>query len=217
MLAVGFAMLHPVAGADTTRMAIAPQSSIVLTGSSNLAQWKCRGGGLKGGMEVDASIAKINQVIDRIEDGNMSVWMREPSAGRFPQPRFELNLPVNGFRCTGGRPMERDMRNAMRADRNPEIRFRFTEISSPISHDMDAGLYRAIVLGRLSLAGVEREIEVEVTAQRLSQDRFRLRAGIPLRMRDFGIAAPTALFGLIRAADALTAEFDLTLEVAPNV
>ena len=216
MFAIGLAAVSQDSVAQVTRLAISPQSTLVLTGSSNLAPWKCRGTSLNGVMEVDASIAKINEVIDRIEDGNMSAWMSEPSAGRFPQPRFELNLPVRAFRCTGGRPMERDMRNAMRADRNPEIRFRFTGISGSIGHDMDAGLYGAIVTGRLSLAGTEREIEVEVTAQRLSHERFRLRANIPLRMRDFGITAPTALFGLIRAADSLTAEFDLTLEVAPN-
>jgi polyisoprenoid-binding protein YceI len=202
--------------AGATHLAMAPRSILVLTGSSNLSQWQCRGAALQGTMDVDASIEKINDVIDRVEDGNMSVWMSEPSAGRFPQPRFELTIPVDTLRCSGGRRMEHDMRNALKADRNPVIRFRFVEVSGAIAHDMDEHLYHAAITGRLSLAGVERDIEVSVSAQRVARDRFRLRTVLPLRMSDFGIVRPTALFGLIHANDDLTVEFDLILEVATD-
>src|SRR5438067_2245179 len=126
MLAVGLILIARSGLAETTRLAIAPESTLLLKGSSNLAHWQCRGTTLSGSMELDAPIDKINEVIDRIEDGNMSVWMSEPAAGRFPAPRFDLSIPVDSLRCTGGRPMERDMRNAMKADHNPLIQFRFT-------------------------------------------------------------------------------------------
>ena len=213
MLAVGLILLARSGRAASTRLAIAPQSMLLLSGSSNVAHWQCRGTTMSGSMEIDAPIDKINEVIDRIEDGNMSVWMSEPSAGRFPQPRFDLNIPVESLRCTGGRPMERDMRNAMRADRNPLIQFQFTAVPGAIEHDLDEHLYRAIVAGRLSLAGASRDIELSVIAERLSTRRFRLRSRLSLRMSDFGVAAPTALFGLIHADDALTVELDLILEV----
>jgi len=202
--------------AGTTRLAAAPRSTLVLTGSSNLAQWQCRGMALSGTMDIDAPIEKINEVIDRVEDGNMSVWMSDPSGGRFPQPRFELTVPVDTLRCTGGRPMERDMRNALKAGRNPMIRFHLLEVSGPIAHDMDQHTYRATIIGQLSLAGVERDIELSVWAERVARNRFRLRSELPLRMSDFGITPPRALLGLIQANDHLTVEFDLLLEVAPN-
>jgi hypothetical protein len=52
-----------------------------------------------------------------------------------------------------------------------------------------------------------------VAAQRLSPTRFRIRAELPLKMTDFGVTPPTALFGAVRAHDALEVRFDLTLEV----
>lgn len=212
MLAVGLILVARGGLAGTT-LAIAPESMLLLNGSSNVARWRCRGTTMSGAMEIDASIDKINEVIDRIEDGNMSAWMSEPSAGRFPQPRFDLRIPIESLRCTGGRPMERDLREAMKAGRNPFIHFQFTGVSGAIEHDLDEHLYRAAVAGRLSLAGGSRDIELWVTAERLTNHRFRLRSRLPLHMSDFGIEAPTALFGLIHADDALAVEFDLVLEV----
>src|SRR5919201_1580656 len=93
MLAVGLLLVARTGRAAITRLAIAPGSTLRLEGSSNLAGWRCRGTAMSGSMEVDAPIDKINEVIDRIEDGNMSVWMSDPSGARFPQPRFELSIP----------------------------------------------------------------------------------------------------------------------------
>src|SRR5947209_11482898 len=108
MLAVGSILVARSGLPETTHLAIAPQSTLLLRGSSNIAHWQCRGTALGGSMEIDASINKINEVIDRIEDGNISAWMTAPAAGRFPQPRFDLSISVDSLRCTGGRPMARD-------------------------------------------------------------------------------------------------------------
>jgi hypothetical protein len=62
------------------------------------------------------------------------------------------------------------------------------------------------------LAGSSREVEVLVIAERLTRDRFRIRAELPLRMTDFGIQPPTALFGMVKAKDELLVRFDLTLK-----
>jgi hypothetical protein len=212
VLAVGL-LLARTGQAAITRLAIAPGSSLRLDGKSNIAHWQCRGTTMSGSMEVDAPIDKINEVIDRVEDGNISVWMSDPSAGRFPQPRFGLSIPIDSLRCSGGRPMEHDMRDAMKAERHPLIEFQFTGVAGEIEHDLDAHLYRTAITGSLSLAGTSREIELSVVAERLTHRRFRLRSRLPVRMSDFGIEPPTALFGLIHADDALAVEFDLVLEV----
>ena len=55
---------------------------------------------------------------------------------------------------------------------------------------------------------------MQISAQRVSRTTFRVRAELPLRMTDFGIKPPSALFGAIRAKNSLTVRFDLTLNVA---
>ncbi|HKO54667.1 MAG TPA: YceI family protein [Thermoanaerobaculia bacterium] len=198
-----------------TRLAVAPRSVLLLEGSSNVAAWRCRGTTIEGAMTVDAPLAKINEVVDRIEDGNIGVWMSNPAAGSFPAPRFALSIPIDALRCSGGRPMERDMKQALEAGQFPAIDFRLGGLRGPIEHDLDAGVYRATIGGELALAGVRRELTIPVTAQRISRTQFRLRAALPLRMSDFSIVPPTALFGWIKADDRLVVDFDLILEAVP--
>jgi hypothetical protein len=189
-------------------------SRLVLEGSSNVTDWRCQGATLDGRMEIAAPLSHINAVIDRIEDGNIAVWMADPAAAKFPQPDFQLRVPVSRLRC-GNRQMERDMYRALRAQSYPAIEFRFTELLGGVQHDIDGGTYRAKIGGVLSLAGATRTITVDVVATRLARDRFRLHARLPLRMTDFRITPPTALFGLVKAQNDLVVQFDLVLEAAP--
>lgn len=200
-------------GAEATRLTAANSSSVVLEGSSNVTDWRCRGTSINAEMVVATSANHINEVIDRIEDGNIGVWMANPERGRFPTPAFDLNIPVTTFRC-GNRVMESDMQRALKADRHPNVEFSFRELRGGVHHDLDVGLYRATITGDLTLAGVTRTIEVVASAERLTRSTFRIRAILPLLMTDFGITPPSALFGAIRARNNLTVRFDLTLVIA---
>jgi hypothetical protein len=210
---VVIAMISVAAGASPSATTLIPAatSTLVLEGSSNVTDWRCSGSSLQGEMNVAAPLDKINAVIDRIEDGNIGVWMANPSEGRFAQPQFRMRIPVANFRC-GNKVMERDMSQALKADRHPVIDFQFTELRGNVNHDLDSGNYQATIAGQLVLAGSTREVEVLVTAERLARDRFRIRAELPLRMTDFGIQPPTALFGMVKAKNELLVRFDLTLK-----
>jgi hypothetical protein len=216
--AIAFAISSSIAAAaptGTTRLTVAPRSTLVLNGSSNVAKWRCTGTSLSGEAAVAAPLAKINEVMDRIEDGNIGPWMSNPAAGRFPAPTFAISIPIATLRCTGGKPMERDMTQTLKAAQFPSIDFRLDGIRAGIEHDIDQHLYRTSIGGHLALAGVTRELTVPVSAERLSRTSFRIRAELPVRMTDFAITPPTALFGMIKAKDALVARFDLVLEAAP--
>lgn len=199
-------------GATSTRFQAARPSLVVLEGSSNLADWRCSSRVLEAVVEVGAPIEQINRVIDRIEDGNVGVWLDNPAEARFPQPSFHLRIPVSSLRC-GNRMMERDLNEALKVSHHPAIEFRFTELRGGIRHDIDAGHYGATISGELYVAGVKRRVDLPVIAHRLSLDRFRVRAELPIRMTDFGITPPTVLFGMIKARDPLRVRFDLVLEV----
>src|SRR5712691_12614242 len=200
-----------VAGAATRFVAVAP-TMLALEGSSNVSSWRCRRTSIDVQMTVAAPIEKINTVIDRIEDGNIAVWMSNPSEGRFPPPEFRMTIPIAAFRC-GNPVMDRDMRRALAADRYPAIEFRFIELRGVIEHDIDRNVYEATISGELWMAGARREIELRVVARRVTRDRFRIQAEMPLRMSDFGVMPPTALFGMVKAHDELTVRFDLILQV----
>jgi YceI-like protein len=212
ILIVTLAVGSVLQASEPTRLAAGAQSTVVLEGSSNVTDWRCRGTSMDADMLVATSADHINAVIDRIEDGNIAVWMSDPSRGSFPVPQFHLQVPVTSFRC-GNRMMEGDMRHALEAGDHPHVEFTFRRLRGGVQHDLDSGLYHATIAGDLSLAGQTRTIDVAVSAQRISRTSFRIRAVLPLQMTDFRITPPTALFGAIRARDSLTVSFDLMLEM----
>ncbi len=209
LLPILFACTLAASASEPARLVSGAASRLVLQGSSNVAPWRCSGETLDGRMEVAAPLARINSLIDRIEDGNVAVLT--PQTASFPQPAFQLTVPVNTLRC-GNRQMERDMYEALRSDAYPTIEFRFLALAGGINHDIDRGSYHATIQGVLSLAGTRRNVSVDVEAQRIARDRFRLRARLPLRMTDFRITPPTALFGVVKAKDELVVHFDLVLQ-----
>ena len=184
-------------------------SKLVLQGSSNVAPWRCSGTTLDGRMEVAAPLQQINYLIDRIEDGQVALLTT--ATAKFPQPTFQLTVPVHTLRC-GNRQMERDMYQALRSDQHPTIEFRFSALVGGVNHDIDGRSYHATIAGVLSLAGAKRNVTIDVEAERIAPNRFRLRARLPLRMTDFRITPPTALFGMVKAKDDLTVQFDLYLQ-----
>lgn len=201
----------PAMAEESTSLFASQASQLLLEGSSNVAPWRCKGTSFDGRMDIAAPLSRINHLIDRIEDGNIVPLMASPSSARFPQPSFRLRVPVTALRC-GNAKMERDLHRSLRGDEFPAIEFRFTRLLGGVNHDIDAGTYSANIAGVLSLAGVARNITLDVEARRIAPDRFRLRARLPLKMTDFRITPPTALFGAIKARDDLTVRFDLVLQ-----
>lgn len=186
LLTAPFAFAGP-----TTRLVAGSESRLVLEGSSNLAAWRCSGTTLDGQMEVAAPLASAEDVMQAVSE-------------------FTLRVPIATLRC-GNRQMERDMNRALRADAYPSIEFAFTDLVGAVQRNA-SGTFAARIQGVLSLAGTRRTITLDVDVERLSGGRYLLRARMPLRMTDFRITPPTALFGMIKANDALTVHFDLMLE-----
>ena len=203
-----------IAGSSATHLVAIAPTSLVLEGTSNVSAWRCHSTTVDADMNVAAPVDRINAVIDRIEDGNVGVWMNNAADGKFPPPDFAMVIPVPALRC-GNPVMERDMRQALLADRFPAIVFHFSELISGITHDIDHNTYAAIISGEITLAGAHKQIQLPVVAQRLARDRFRIQAELPLRMTDFGVRPPTALFGMVKARDELVVRFDLVLQVTP--
>lgn len=199
------------AAAQGTRFAPSGATRVVLVGSSNVADWRCTGRRVDARVEIEASLARITEVLDRIEDGNISAWMTNPEEARFPAPEFRLSIPIASLSC-GNRVMEKDLSQALKADRFPAIEFRFLSLGGPVQRDIDENHYELLVVGEITAAGVTRRMSVPVIAQREGRSRFRLRAHLPLRMTDFGVTPPTALLGLIKAQNELKVQFDLRLQ-----
>ena len=106
--------------------------------------------------------------------------------------------------------MERDLYRTVQADNHPEMTFRLYtyEFLSPSS----GNAFTVRTVGALGLAGREQVIRVDARVERLPGGHLRLRGRKALRMTDFGIEPPSAMFGLIQAHDDLAVRFDLVFD-----
>ena len=208
-LAVGAA--GAAAAQPSTTLVASTASHVWLDGTTNVNRWRCAGDSLR----VEAVVTAAPEELARL----LSRWESLPSGSRLETPAdpaaalgatLDLRIPITALDCAN-RLMERDMRKALRAESHPEIRYRFRRLRE--ARFTPAGAVPAFTLvvdGDLELAGRSAPVAMTVSATRKGE-RIRLRAGMQVRMTDFGVEPPVALLGLIRARDALWVSLDLEL------
>jgi polyisoprenoid-binding protein YceI len=161
-------------------------------------------------LEIDATLEEINARINAIPPGG-AVERHDHAL-----PRFRLAMPVLSLRC-GNRLMDKDVYRSLRASEHPAIVFELASLPGAVKHEVVGDSYRTAVNGDITVGGTRRRITFDVEGWRLGHDAFYLRARVPMRMTDFGVRPPTALFGLIRARDEIKAYFELRVRARPSV
>lgn len=121
------------------------------------------------------------------------------------QAKVEVVLPVVSFDC-GRQRMNEDFYNALEMKQHPTIRY-LLDTAEVITSQSDR--YTLRTTGRLTIAGEQQSVVLDVQAQRLPGGRFRAEGSKAMRMSDFGIEPPTAMLGLIKAHDRIVVRFDL--------
>ena len=166
-------------------------SRLWIEGRSNVNRFSC--GATLYDLEAEVQPGDTNEPVTR-EDVTVTVA-----------------IAMHGFEC-GNHRMERDLAQALSADRFPEIRFAFIAARHlPVEKDSD-GARRLQVWGDLTVAGVRRGVDFVVIGSHEAQGKVRARGSITIRMTDYGIDPPRRLLGLVRVRDRLTVQFDLVLE-----
>lgn len=74
-----------------------------------------------------------------------------------------------------------------------------------------SGEYKLISSGKLSIAGVEKAIEVEVKGM-LKDGKLTLQGSKDLKLSDFSIEPPSAMFGQIQTRDDITVHFTFSYD-----
>jgi polyisoprenoid-binding protein YceI len=126
--------------------------------------------------------------------------------GRDAVQAFEITLPAASV-SSPKEGLDKNMHKALRVKEFPNISFRLLRLQ-PKGTTPDA--YSAT--GVLSVAGVDREIVLDITATRAGS-RLTVTGGVNLLMTDFGIAPPKAMLGMLRTDPAVTVRVETALEV----
>ena len=120
---------------------------------------------------------------------------------------FEVAVPVASLRSPKD-GIDQNMHKALKAQEHPDITFRLRTLENGTGETPGAIPLRAS--GRLTIAGVAREIALDVKAVRGGRSVV-LNGGVELLMTDFGVTPPKAMLGVVTADPGVYVRFYLVL------
>jgi polyisoprenoid-binding protein YceI len=119
---------------------------------------------------------------------------------------FEVAIPAATL-TSPREGLDKNMHKALQVNEHPDITFRLLRFESRPS---PAGGLRAI--GVLTIAGVEREVALNITTARKGATLL-VQGQLQLLMTDWGIKPPVALMGMLKTDPKVTVTFETTLAV----
>lgn len=157
------------------------QSTITILGTSNLHNWESKASKINGAFTLTASKDVQSLVI---------------------------KIPVKSIK-SGKSPMDNITYETFDAEKNPLITFQLADALSPV---LDANKeVHVTLIGNLTMAGVTRKISFKAVGKSITKGVYKFSASVPLKMSDFKMKPPTAMFGAMKVGDGVTLKLDITI------
>jgi polyisoprenoid-binding protein YceI len=119
-----------------------------------------------------------------------------------------VTIPVASLKSEHAK-MDKLMAEALKAKEHPEIRYEMTSVT-PSQPAGDTFVLKT--QGRLTIAGVTRDVAFDVHGSRNPDGRYTLAGQAPIRMTQYGIKPPTAMMGTIKTGDDVKVTFRWVVE-----
>lgn len=171
---IGLLMLATALSAE--RFMAAPGSMIRIEGTSSLQDWTMEGDTVHGQVTLDPAVMK-----PLTPDSWRSAGDKAASVA--------VTIPVASIK-SGDDRLDRVMAAALKADRNPVIRY---DMTSSALMEAKGPTLTLKTTGNLTIAGVTRPISMDVVGMRTSDGRYVLAGRVPVRMSEFGVTPPTVM------------------------
>lgn len=179
-----------IAGAQTlAKVPVAPESRLWIDGTSNIHSWSCKATTMDATIEVDP--------------GATAVVAATPNTLK----AVEVKVPVKSLKC-GHDAMDNNLYKALKADDDPSIAYIMATFEA--TPDAKEG-FTLHTTGTLKIAGAEKPLAMDVVAARTADGSLRATGSVTVKMTDFGIQPPTAIFGRLKTGDDVKVNFDLTV------
>ena len=176
---------------------IKPEGKLWFEGKASIVHYRCNAESLSR-IEVLAAPYEKGRGIQRDNSVQLSV-----------------KIPVKSLDC-GKRRMNRDMYEALKADRFSHISFRLLEadpVGQAAADTAGTGWIDIEAQGMLEIAGVADTTSVAVQGMALDENQYRVRGSKQINMLDYNVKPPTAMLGLIKADEYLTVHFDISVKL----
>ncbi|MFD2550985.1 YceI family protein [Bizionia sediminis] len=154
------------------------QSSLTIAGTSNLHDWT-----------IDAEKQAGFLVFNNLETGDLE--------------KCAITIDVKGLE-SGKNAMNKNTYEALNYDDYKTITFNLTTVNETTSKGNNVYLVRT--KGHLFIAGVKKEIDLDLTMTILGH-QVTLEGEKPLKMTDYNVEPPKALFGTVKTGDEVVISF----------
>jgi len=185
------ASLATIAGAQDTRVSVGSESKLWIEGTSNLHGWTCKATTLDAAIDLDAALAA-------------QIATAPPKALK----RVQVKVPVKSLKC-GHDAMDNNLYKALKADESTDISYILATFEAVPGEMKDT--FTLHTVGSLTVAGSENKIEMDVVASRMPDGSVMAKGLVPIKMTDFGIKPPTAIFGRLKTGNEVKINFELTI------
>ncbi len=128
-----------------------------------------------------------------------------------------LKLPTKSMDCSNSR-MNSDLCDALKADQFPYIIVELHEVNLRSSAmKLQKGEWADVVaVATITITNVCKPIVMDVKVRKIGADKFRFMCSKDMKMTDFKVDPPTALFGLIKVHNEIKINLDLSTTVSGN-
>ena len=175
-------------------LTLAPQSRLWVDGTSTVRGFQCKA------PVLESDIVAAPNAIASVLGGEKAVR------------RVEVRIPAAKMDCGNG-TMNEHMLKALKAKEHATITFRVA------SYDVSKGAegVKGALTGTLTLGGVEKTIVVNATGRDGGNGTLRVAGTHEIKMSEYGLKAPTLMFGTMKVNDVVKVGFDLVLKADPTV
>lgn len=186
-----FALLLTATAVDAqTTYTASSESELSVVGTSNVRDWDGVATELSGSLQLAEPVSSIEE----LQASDLQ--------------SLSLEVPVNGLENDNGR-LTSNMHKYLKGDDHPVISFKLTGVDELTLSGSTATLTSR---GEVTVAGVTLPITLS-NELRLQDGGILLATGVQeLKMTDFGIDPPTAMFGAIRAVDEVQIHYTIRFQ-----
>ena len=185
---VGWSQSHE----DLTDLCSIENSEIVILGTSNVTDYTCK-------------------LYDFSNNSNIEI-SSEVYGHTIKLKNAKVKLKAKGFDCES-RIMTNDFFKAIKGEEHPIISVEFHQFTLtqdvayyPVQHNIPSKI-------SIRLAGVRNYYSPRLSSLTVKSDQLTFTGFVDLKMTEFDIVPPTALFGTIKTADEIRVEFQITFQM----
>lgn len=158
-------------------------STITISGTTNVHDWKSQVTQMKGDLTVNSS-KKIQSL--------------------------SVDIPVISIKSEEKEKlMDKKTYEAFNSEKNPTISFHLTEVNSM---QVTGDNISATITGNLTMAGFTKKISLKATGKNSKPGVYQFKGSTALKMSEFKMKPPTALMGVMKVGDGVTLTFDVNFE-----